>query len=437
LTTTVTIDGNKAVTATFTQDQYTLTVNVDGSGSVSKNPDQATYTYGTIVTLTASADPGWSFDGWTGDASGSGLTTIVTMTGGKTVTATFTQDQYTLTIYIVGSGSVNTNPNQPTYTYGTAVTLTATPDSDWSFSIWSGDISGSTNPITITMNGNKAVTVTFTQTQYIFSDGFESGDFANWDGTSTTTGETATVVSSPSYDGFYGARFTSNGGASTEQAYVYKVVDVSEVYVRGYFNIGGSLPLNDNGDRFYFIRLLAGNGQTGLAYAGIRRDNGVDEWVLYALNGYTAVWTYAQSPLPQNGVWYSVELHWKLGGSGAGVVQLYLDGVKIIEVTGINTAYFGNARRVDFGLVQATLVQKNLAIYADGAVVSQSYVGPEATLLSLNLMSAFEGAFSDNARPFAQAYTIRDWFGTVLLLLVLAGSVVTFGRRPFRLLRKK
>jgi len=39
---TLTMDGDKTVTATFTQDQYTLTVNTVGSGSVAKNPDQAT-----------------------------------------------------------------------------------------------------------------------------------------------------------------------------------------------------------------------------------------------------------------------------------------------------------------------------------------------------------------------------------------------------------
>ena len=36
------MDGDKTVTATFTQDQYTLTVGYSAGGSVSKNPDQAT-----------------------------------------------------------------------------------------------------------------------------------------------------------------------------------------------------------------------------------------------------------------------------------------------------------------------------------------------------------------------------------------------------------
>jgi hypothetical protein len=45
----------------FTADGYTLTVNIVGDGSVTNNPDQATYHYGDVVTLTATADPGWTF----------------------------------------------------------------------------------------------------------------------------------------------------------------------------------------------------------------------------------------------------------------------------------------------------------------------------------------------------------------------------------------
>jgi uncharacterized repeat protein (TIGR02543 family) len=82
---------NKAVTATFIQNQYTLTITTVGSGSVSKSPSLATYTWGTIVTLTASPATGWSFSSWSGDASGTSLSTTVNMTSNKAVTATFTQ----------------------------------------------------------------------------------------------------------------------------------------------------------------------------------------------------------------------------------------------------------------------------------------------------------------------------------------------------------
>jgi uncharacterized repeat protein (TIGR01451 family)/uncharacterized repeat protein (TIGR02543 family) len=79
------------VTATFTQDEYTLTVNVVGDGSVDVDPHQTTYHYGDVVELTATANPGWSFDGWSGDLSGSDNPETITMNGDRTVTATFTK----------------------------------------------------------------------------------------------------------------------------------------------------------------------------------------------------------------------------------------------------------------------------------------------------------------------------------------------------------
>ncbi|MBE3136418.1 MAG: right-handed parallel beta-helix repeat-containing protein, partial [Thermoplasmata archaeon] len=164
--TTITIDGNKAVTATFTQNEYTLTITTVGSGSVAIVPDQATYHYGDVVQLTATANPGWSFGQWSGALSGSLNPASITIDGDKAVTATFTQIEYTLTVTTVGSGSVVLLPDQATYHYGDSVQLTANADVGWSFSQWSGDLSGSLNPATITIDGNKAVTATFTQNEY-------------------------------------------------------------------------------------------------------------------------------------------------------------------------------------------------------------------------------------------------------------------------------
>jgi hypothetical protein len=72
------------------------------------------------------------------------------------------QQQYTLTVNVVGNGTVTINPQSPTYLSGTTVTLTAVPENEnFTLSAWSGDITGTRNPITITMDGNKTVTATF------------------------------------------------------------------------------------------------------------------------------------------------------------------------------------------------------------------------------------------------------------------------------------
>ena len=70
--------------------------------------------------------------------------------------------QSNLTVNVTGQGMVSKNPDQTTYSDGSNVTLTATPASGYTFSGWSGSITGTTNPVTITMNGDKTVTATFT-----------------------------------------------------------------------------------------------------------------------------------------------------------------------------------------------------------------------------------------------------------------------------------
>ena len=71
---------------------YSLTVSVVGSGTVTQSPNQQEYSRGTLVTLTASAAPGWHFVSWSGDGFGSSSSLVLTMNSSKAVTATFAQD---------------------------------------------------------------------------------------------------------------------------------------------------------------------------------------------------------------------------------------------------------------------------------------------------------------------------------------------------------
>lgn len=147
---------------------YSLSVtnNPSGGGSVSSSPSGSSFTSGTVVTLTATPASGYTFTGWSGAVTGTTNPVTVTMDGNKTVTANYTQQQtsqYTLSVNTTGSGTVSLNPTGGVYNAGTVVTVTATPASGYVFSGWSGALSGSTNPATITMNANKSLTAAFTQ----------------------------------------------------------------------------------------------------------------------------------------------------------------------------------------------------------------------------------------------------------------------------------
>jgi uncharacterized protein (TIGR02145 family) len=61
------------------------------------------------------------------------------------------------------AGSLTLSPNQTSYTQGQTVTVTFTPGNfGFSLDSWSGDASGSANPITVTMNANKSITANAT-----------------------------------------------------------------------------------------------------------------------------------------------------------------------------------------------------------------------------------------------------------------------------------
>lgn len=76
--------------------RQTLTVTKVGNARITSSPAgidcgdvcSAEFELGTVVTLTATPDPGWTFSGWTGACDGS-AGCVVTVDGGKAVTASF------------------------------------------------------------------------------------------------------------------------------------------------------------------------------------------------------------------------------------------------------------------------------------------------------------------------------------------------------------
>ncbi len=156
------MDMTRTITATFALNQYQLNVATVGNGTAA--PNSGTYDYGTVVTLTATADLGSTFTDWNGDVASTTNPVTVTMDSDKFITATFSLNQYELNVATVGNGTAT--PNSGTYDYGTVITLTATADTGSTFTDWSGDVVSTTNPVTVTMDSDKFITATFSLNQY-------------------------------------------------------------------------------------------------------------------------------------------------------------------------------------------------------------------------------------------------------------------------------
>jgi hypothetical protein len=70
-----------------------------------------------------------------------------------------------LVVETEGSGSVKTSPAEP-YLFGQVVTVTAEPNPGYIFFDWADDLTGSVNPATLIMDGDKKVTARFSDPVY-------------------------------------------------------------------------------------------------------------------------------------------------------------------------------------------------------------------------------------------------------------------------------
>ena len=134
---------------------YTITADVFPLGAGTATADKTTATAGDMVKLTATANSGYRFTGWTfsdniTDTDSSSATTTFTMPAGDvTVTANF-QQYYIITVNASAGGTATAD--KTTAVAGEAVTLTATPDSGYHFDRWnivSGTITIQNNQFTM------------------------------------------------------------------------------------------------------------------------------------------------------------------------------------------------------------------------------------------------------------------------------------------------
>ena len=150
---------------------YTLTAGATATARSRSARSGGNYTSGTTVTLTPVPNTGYRFSDWSGtnalDIVNTGGVYTIVMDEDKTVYGATSRQiaQYTLNTSISPEDGGLINPSGGTFYEGKVVTLTATPASGFAFSNWTGDLSGRTNPITLTMDDDKFVTAIFTPAQ--------------------------------------------------------------------------------------------------------------------------------------------------------------------------------------------------------------------------------------------------------------------------------
>jgi uncharacterized repeat protein (TIGR02543 family) len=217
----------------------TLTLRVDdiSTGSApTASPANTTgcssgqYSADETITLTANPGTGYRLDHWVGtNSSSSNILTMLDID--TTVTAYYIPDCYTLipVTYPPSSGSsISVSPNSNCvggkYYKGTIVQLMATPATGWTFAKWTGGLTGSDNPGSVTVQGNTSVTANFKPPLSVSKTGTGSGTVTsvpngidcgttcsiNFDYNTPVT-LTAIPVSGSTFTGWSGAGCTGTG----------------------------------------------------------------------------------------------------------------------------------------------------------------------------------------------------------------------------------
>ena len=155
--------------ASFTISRWLVTASAGTGGTVSPNGSTSVAQGGSVtITITPAAHyltADVLVDG--GSVGTPPSVTFSNVTANHTVVVTFAVQQYLLSTNSIGSGVINRSPLSPTgfYGFGSSVQLTAAPLPGWSFTGWSGDATGATNPTIATMDSNKTVIATFADVQ--------------------------------------------------------------------------------------------------------------------------------------------------------------------------------------------------------------------------------------------------------------------------------
>jgi len=160
-------DTNPTIPETTT---YQVSISASPSNGGTVSPESGKQEKGDEVDIIATPADGWEFKNWNGDYEGNSPSATITIDEAKNITANFSREEeitYALTVTIDGEGTVvDEQGNQVTdgeYGAGTVLQLTAEAKDNWEFDEWQGDVTGTENPVEITIDEIKDVTAVFVE----------------------------------------------------------------------------------------------------------------------------------------------------------------------------------------------------------------------------------------------------------------------------------
>ena len=171
--TTVLMNDNRTVSASFIINSYDLSVLGGTGGSVSGN---GSFNHGSYASITAIPDTGYSFAGWTGDGVLEPISpnTSVYMSEKRNVSASFLINSYTLFMSSDTGGSVS---GAGIFTYGSTSSISASPSNGYTFAGWTGEgiSNASASSTTVFINQDRNISAQFLPEYYSVNVGPGNG----------------------------------------------------------------------------------------------------------------------------------------------------------------------------------------------------------------------------------------------------------------------
>ncbi len=163
-----TMAGNRALVANFKvipASQFAVILNSSPTTGGTTN-GSGSYNAGSKVTVTADPNTGYTFVNWTenGNIVSTSSSYQFILVGARKLVANFKAipaSQFALVLSSSPAAGGSTT-GSGAYSAGSSASATATANPGYTFTSWSGDATGTSNPLTVIMNANKHITANFT-----------------------------------------------------------------------------------------------------------------------------------------------------------------------------------------------------------------------------------------------------------------------------------
>jgi uncharacterized repeat protein (TIGR02543 family) len=267
-------------------------------------------------------------------------------TGGSTP-ATYS---LTTTASPTAGGTISGN-GSASYNAGTTVSLTAIPASGYIFTSWSGAVTGTTNPITVTMDGNKILTANFTliATYSVTASAGANGTITPVGTLTANVGTTSTFTITPNTNYTVDQVLVDGVNVGSVVTYTFSnnttgshTINVTFKINNNYITIPGTFQTEDyktGGSNVGYYDMTSGN--TGGAY---KPNDNVDIEATTDVSGaYNVGWTDANEWLSydinviQSGT-YKMSARIASGLSGTKTLTMTLDGNSLTTISTTTSA---------------------------------------------------------------------------------------------------